>query len=69
MKKLATVILFGVAVKYFLQSPQGRRLKRKMREWLSKVEEGVNTRIENMTQKIEQTAGRVDHFVQKTIGE
>ena len=69
MKKLATIILFGVAVKFFLQSPQGRRLKRRMKEWLGKVEDGVNAGLENMTHKIERTAGRVDHLVQKTIGE
>lgn len=60
MKKLLALIVVGVAVKYFLDSEQGRQLKNQVMDLLAEAQDTFTEGINKATGRIAQTARQAD---------
>ena len=63
MKKLIVLAVAGVAIKLFLDSPQGNQLKGKVRDLIQEAQDKINEWLETAAEKVENTASRVDQAV------
>lgn len=63
MKKLIVLAVVGVAVKLFLDSEQGVEIKRRIRNVIQDAQDSINGWLENVADKIEDTAADVDKAV------
>ena len=63
MKKLIALVVVGFAIKFFLDSRHGYRLKQQVRSKIKKAEDFINDKLEKATDKIEETASRVDRLM------
>jgi hypothetical protein len=65
MKKLLALVVAGVAIKFFLESEQGKDIKNKIISWLDDLEASWDNQAPAATQKIEQMANSTDNFLPK----
>lgn len=63
MKKLIALAVVGVAVKLFLDSEQGVEMKRRLRNVIQDAQDSINSWLEKVADKIEDTAADVDQAV------
>ena len=63
MKKLLLLAIAGIAVKLFLDSEKGYEVKKRIRDLIQDAQDSVNTWLEEVTDKIEDTASTVDQAV------
>jgi hypothetical protein len=68
MKKLLTLVLAGVAIKYFLDSEKGNQMRSKVTQWLSDAQDEFGNLIDKTSQKVGQTVSKIDQTVPGTNG-
>lgn len=60
MKKLVGLIVAGVAIKYFLDSQQGRQLAKQVKDWLGEAQDKMSDIVQRTTDTVRQAASNVD---------
>jgi hypothetical protein len=59
MKKLLALVIAGVAIKYFLDSEQGKQLQNQLKDWLGDVQDTFNETVNTATGKAKATVDRM----------
>ncbi len=52
MKKLLALVIAGVAVKYFLDSEQGKQLQNQLKGWLGEVQDTFTDSMDNANGRV-----------------
>jgi hypothetical protein len=68
MKKLLTLVLAGVAIKYFLDSAKGNDVRTKLKGWLSEAQDSFSDLAGKVTQKAENIARNTDRSMPASNG-
>lgn len=58
MKKLLTLALAGIAIKYFLDSEKGNQVLIKLKDWLAEAQDRLDALIGQTEQKPEQLSAK-----------
>jgi hypothetical protein len=60
MKKLLTLVIAGVAVKYFLDSEKGQSLKTQLKGWLGEAQDAMKETVNRASGNVNQVADRIN---------
>jgi hypothetical protein len=60
MKKLVTLAVLGVAVKYFLDSESGKDIKRQIHDWLGEVQDMFSEKANAVKKEISAATPNMD---------